>query len=216
MRVATFESSLPSGPIDSLPATLFQTSSRLSPLLMLVLALPASFAALSPFVLIARQVALDASPFLARQDTSALLFLALVVWTALFCWPVLRLAGTIGRTREIVLWHQCVSVTDQSLSGRRVWSEPLSSYRGLAHFVRSSHSGTRHELVLVHDNAAHSLVLRTADRIGQAEIDALTQLLGCREIAPQVFYPTPVRYKVVPQTVPQRELVVAGLASVEA
>ena len=193
MRAAAFETILPNGPITALPLNLVQTASRTSPLLMLALALPAAVAALTPFFLIAHHAAQDASLLMDRQATSLLLAVALAIWAALFGWPIARRALRSGQRRRIAISATKVTVSDAGLLRTETWSEPLLTYRGIAHHVRSSLSGTRHELILIHPDPARSLLLRAADRIGQPEIDQLTQLLGCREIAPQVFYRNRVR-----------------------
>jgi hypothetical protein len=188
MRATAFETCVPCAPITALPVSLMQTPSRSSPFLTLALAFPAAFAALAPFYLIAAHAMQDASLFLERSGTSLLLGLALVLWAVLFGWPIMKRLGLIGTRRQIRLTSADVVVREQGLFADRVWSQPLSAYRGLAHHVRSSMSGTRHEVLLVHPDPAKSLLLRAADRIGQDEIDQMAVLTGCREIAPQVFY----------------------------
>ena len=68
MRAAAFETVLPNTPITMLPLNLTLTHSRVSPLLMVALALPAALAALTPFWLIARHA--DASFLISRPETS--------------------------------------------------------------------------------------------------------------------------------------------------
>jgi hypothetical protein len=188
MHAAAFESISPNVPIVSLPLNLVQTGSRSSPMLMLALALPAAAAALTPFILIARHVANDYSLLLERPETSVLLGFALIAWALLFGWPILRSATRFGQKRLIEIGHDRVKVRE-GLAGRgRTWSEPIAAYIGIAHHVRSSLSGTRHELLLIHPQSSRSLLLRAADNINQTEIDRLAVLLSCREIAPQMFY----------------------------
>ncbi len=188
MRATAFETCVPCAPITALPINLSQTPSRSSPLLTLALALPAAFAALAPFYLIAAHATQDASLFVERGSTSLLLGLALILWALLFGWPIMQRVGLIGTGREICLTSTVVTVRERGLLFDRSWSQPLNSYCGLAHHVRSSLSGTRHEVLLVHPDPAKSFLLRAADRIGQEEIDQMVLLTGCREIAPQVFY----------------------------
>ncbi len=188
MRAAAFETILPNGPITSLPFQLVQTPSRTSPLLMLALALPAAIVVIAPFSMIAAHAAFDFSMFVERTATSVQLGLALVLWALVFVLPIAQRARQLGKSRTVSVEHGLVSVTDRGLFGNKTWVQPLSAYRGIAHHVRSSLSGTRHELLLIHPDHACSLLLRAADKIGQAEVDALGILLGCREIAPQVFY----------------------------
>jgi hypothetical protein len=188
MRAAAFETIVPNGPITALPLSLEQTASRSSPLLLFALALPAAVAALTPFFLIAHHASQDASLLLDRQETSVFLAFALVMWALLFGWPIAGRAIRFGLRRQVEISGHRITVTDTGLFHTGSWSQPVSSYRGLAHHVRASLSGNRHELILIHPDPAHCVLLRTADRIGQSEIDDLARLLGCREIAPQVFY----------------------------
>lgn len=188
MRASAFETILPSGPITALPLSLLQTPSRSSPLLLLALALPAAVAALTPFSLIAAHAAQDATMFVERPETSIKLGLALVLWAVVFGWPIVARARTMGTQRRISIGSGDVIVTERRLVGATTWQQPVSSYRGIAHHVRASLSGTRHELLLIHPDPARSILLRAADKISQGEIDELAGLLGCREIAPQVYY----------------------------
>ncbi|MEQ1695994.1 MAG: hypothetical protein ABL901_09165 [Hyphomicrobiaceae bacterium] len=188
MRAAAFETILPNGPITQLPLQLVQTPSRTSPFLMLALAFPAALAVLAPFSMIAAHAAIDSSMFFERTATTVQLSLALVLWGFVFVLPLVQRTRQLGQSRTISITDDCINVTDRGLLGNKSWVQPLSAYRGIAHHVRSSLSGTRHELLLIHPTPSYSLLLRAADKIGQAEIDELGILLGCREIAPQVFY----------------------------
>ena len=191
MRATAFETILPNAPITALPLNLAQSASRVSPLLMLALALPATLAALTPFWLIARHA--DPAILVGRLETSIPLAAAFLLWGGLFGWPIAIKAWRIGQRRTISIAHGLVEVEDATVLGIDRWSEPLSAYDGIAHHVRASLSGTRHELLLVHPDPRRSLLLRAAPAINQRETDELTGLLGCREIAPQVFYRRPDR-----------------------
>ena len=188
MRASAFETILPNTPITTLPLTLQQTSSNSSPLLMLALALPAAIAVLTPFFLIAAHAAQNTQLLVARPHTSMQLALALVIWALVFGWPIARRTRRMTGNRAISIIANTVTVRDHNLFNTQTWTQPLSAYRGVAHHVRASLSGTRHELLLIHPDPARSLLLRVADKIGQSEIDHTVLLLGCREIAPQVFY----------------------------
>jgi hypothetical protein len=208
MRAAAFETILPNAPIAALPLTLSQTPSRSSPLLLLALALPAALAVLAPYSLIAAYATFDSSLLMERGSATLHAGLALILWTLVFCWPILRRTHRMATRRDITIDDGMVKVHDAGLFGNNSWVQPLSAYRGIAHHVRSSLSGTRHELLLIHPDPSQSLLLRAADKIGQSEIDTLGNLLGCREIAPQVFYRNTER---VPHRAFRR--IPAGLAS---
>lgn len=188
MRAAAFETILPHGPITVLPLNLTQTPSHSSPFLLLALALPAALGVLTPYWLIATHAAHDSSLLFERVETTLLLGCALLIWMFLFGWPIVRRAWQIGIHRTVTIARDAISVRDEGPFGQKSWRQPLGAYRGIAHHVRSSLSGTRHELLLIHPDPTRTLLLRAADKISQAEIDELTVLLGCREIAPQVFY----------------------------
>jgi hypothetical protein len=188
MRAAAFETIQPPGPITGLPFHLVQTASRTSPVLMLALALPAALAALTPFWFIAHHAVRDSTLLTERPDTSVLLAAALIAWALLFGWPIVRRAVRFGRQRHVAISADHVTVTEGTGSWAKTWSEPLNAYDGLAHHIRASLSGTRHELILIHPEPMRCLLLRADDKITQAEIDRLATLLGCREIAPQLFY----------------------------
>jgi len=207
MRASAFDSIVPSTPITALPAALELNASRVSPILVLILALPVALAALVPFCLIAQH-----SEFLgliSRIETSIPLAFALVGWTALFGWPIAAAVANFGRSQSITIYHGAVSVAERRLFSRTSWSEPLPAYLGVAHHVRASHSGSRHELLLVHPDPARSLLLRACTTICQREIDELCHLLGCREIAPRVFY-RKARRAVVPHEGPASSLAAAA------
>jgi hypothetical protein len=188
MRAAAFETIEPNGPVTSLPFNLHQSPSRSSPFLMLTLAFPAAVAALAPYYLIAAHAAQDASLLIERFETSIMLAFALLIWTLVFGWPLGRRLSQLGTSRTISLARETVTVTENGPFGSKTWSEPVAAYRGIAHHVRSSLSGTRRELLLIHPDPARTLLLRIAEKISQSEIDELAKLLGCREIAPQVYY----------------------------
>ena len=189
MRATAFETSVPCAPITALPLSLTQTPSRSAPVLTLALACPAALAALAPYYLMAAHAAAqNSSLFVERIEASTLLTLALILWSALFGWPIVRRLTRIGICRQIAISSASVDVTERGPFMNRAWTEPLTGYTGLAHHISSSLSGTRHELLLVHPNPARSLLLRAATTIGQNEIDQAARVLGCREIAPQVFY----------------------------
>ena len=188
MHAAAFETIAPDTPITALPLTLLQAPSRASPWILLAFALPPTIAALAPFYLIAAHAAQSTQIFMERPQHLLQVMSALVAWALLFGWPIARRTRRVSRRRDIIITNTHAMVSETGVLGTSNWSEPLHSYRGLAYHVRASLSGTRHELLLIHPNPARSLLLRTADRMSQHEIDATTYLLGCREIAPQVFY----------------------------
>jgi hypothetical protein len=122
-------------------------------------------------------------PLVAFQLAAALTF-----WIGLFAWPLKGLATRLGCRRTVEITKDSVEVADIRAIGKSVWSEPLASYRGVAHHIRSSLSGTRHELVLVHADAGRSVLLAAAEQISDAEISRMTRLLGLPQVQPSEMY----------------------------
>lgn len=106
------------------------------------------------------------------------LAIALGVWVLLVCGPLRQMLIRARRSRMITIDRDHVSVTEQTLFGRSDWTLPLADYRGLACHLRTTLSGLTHELVLVHDNPANSLVLQAKDKLTDAEIEQWAGDLG--------------------------------------
>lgn len=183
MRAADFESIAPDAPLSALPATLVATTSRSAPFLLLALAMPAAIAGLAPLVLVMGHAFLDASIVTQRSGTTAALAAALAVWLVVFAWPIAVRAARSGLTRCVEIADGEVHVIDTGLFGTESWTQPLAAYHGLTHRVRSSLSGVRHELILIHPISSRNILVRVAPRIAQHEIERSAFVLGCREIA---------------------------------
>lgn len=112
--------------------------------------------------------------------------LALIVALTFVAVPLHRLLKASRRPARIVVAADQVAATDAT--GRALWTEPLASYRGIAHHIRTSLSGARHEIVLVHATADKTVVIETGDRIGQARIDTFAGLLRLPEVPAGTLY----------------------------
>jgi len=190
MRIAAFDTLLPADPIAALPARLLQTSSRTTSAIQLAVgaALIATMAA--PFALIASVAVEQASVreiVMARPGACLQIAIGLSLWTALFALPLKRVVARFT-SREVTMTENSVHVLERHPYGASAWTEPLSAYRGLAHHIRTSVSGTRHELILVHPQRRRSVLLAFADRIHQSEVDRLRLLLGVPEIHARELY----------------------------
>jgi hypothetical protein len=191
MGASLYENSLPTGPIAALPWRAVQTPSRSAILLTLGVAIPAACVAIGPLALLIAHLATDQAALALvtdRPGSAAIALFGLLAWLLVFGWPMAHVLATIGSSRHITVADDTVIVRDQKLLGRTTWSQPVAAYTGLAHRVTTSLSGTRHELILVHPTPARSILLATAAKIGQSEIDCAAQLLGCREIAAPAPY----------------------------
>jgi hypothetical protein len=102
-----------------------------------------------------------------------------------------RLALRLGRGRTVIIAEGHVTVRERGPFRNRLWSAPLSRFVGVAHRVRSSLSGIRHEIMLVHPECARSVMLEIGDRIEQARIDEVSGLLGLRQVPAHALYGAP-------------------------
>lgn len=141
-------------------------------------------------------------PLVAFQLAAALAF-----WIGIFAWPLNGLINRLTCRRAVEITRDQVSVTDTRANGCSTWSEPLAAYRGVAHHIRSSLAGTRHELVLVHSDARRSVLLTTADQITDADIGRMTRLLRLPQVPASEMYATAKRISEVVNTVFPRPLV---------
>lgn len=188
MRATDFETLLPDAPLTSLPHTLVQTPSRAAPFLLVALALPGAALFLFPFAVLAEHLLRNPSALDHQFGPSIALALAFVLWLGVFACPIAVKISRATTTRRIDIDGHTVLVVDRGLFGSHSWSEPLANYTGLVHHVRSSLSGTRQELILVHPLRSKSVLIRATVRISAGEIDDTAAALGCPEIAPRVIY----------------------------
>jgi hypothetical protein len=191
MGASLFEHSLPTGPITAMPWSAVQTPSRSTMFLTLGVAIPAALVAIGPLIILIAHLATDPAAFalvMLRPDSSLIVLLGLTAWLLVFGWPVARVLATIGSSRHIVISDGVITVRDRQLLSQNKWSQPIGAYSGVAHRVTTSLSGTRHELLLVHPTLSRSILLATAAKIDQIEIDSVAHLLGCREIAAPAPY----------------------------
>jgi hypothetical protein len=191
MHIAAFETVTPSIAEAVLPCRLEQTSSRLRPLLVLALLVPVAMTVLAPLLLIAHHVA--AAPqgmamVVERPISSLQIGLGFVFAAALVGWPLSRVIARLNRVRSVVIDRDGVHVADRGVLGEHQWSAALSDYAGIAHHVRTTHSVTRHELMLVHHDPRRHVLLMVADRISKAEVEAVAARLGVAEVSPRLLY----------------------------
>ncbi|MEQ1653073.1 MAG: hypothetical protein ABL897_11335 [Hyphomicrobium sp.] len=122
-------------------------------------------------------------PLVAFQLAAAMLF-----WVGLFAWPLRALFARLTWRRSVEITRENVAVFDRRTFGGSNWTAPLHDYKGVAHHIRSSLSGTRHELVLVHPDSDRSVLLMTAEHISEADISRMTRLLGLPAVPARELY----------------------------
>ena len=191
MRPEAFETvDVRSGP-EGLPLQSSQQSSRRSGIVRLTLLTGLAAAVVLPQLALAvHAIALPGSRAMILAHPMLALDLALAIgfWIALFSWPLKRLAGRVNWRREIEISDGCVAVHDHKAFSYRAWSAPLKSYSGIAHHMRASLSGTRHELILVHPERDRSVLLMVSEHISTADIARFSSVLGLPEVSAKELY----------------------------
>jgi hypothetical protein len=118
-----------------------------------------------------------AQPMATLQIVAGLLLLS-----ALLLVPVRRLVADIGRGGVVEIDGNVVRVAEKGLFSSRRFHEPLGAYRGIFHRMRTTVSGIRHELVLVHPDVRRDVVI-ALDRMEPAVAPAsMIARLGLPEI----------------------------------
>lgn len=117
----------------------------------------------------------------ARPQAALSLGLGLVLLFWIFGWP-LAAHARCALGRRITIAGGLVRAEGRGLFGPRAWVEPLASYAGVAHRVRSSLSGIRHELILVHRRPSRSVLLLASSQISQETVEAAARLFALAEI----------------------------------
>jgi hypothetical protein len=146
---------------------------------------PVVIALLYPFLMVGVHISSDpaARAVVAERPLIAVeLMTGLAALGAIFGWPLVKLALSVIAQRRIEIADGLVTTAERGILGAHTWTEPLSAYVGLAHRVRTSISGVSHELVLVHPQAARSIVIGVAPRLTQEDLEDAARLFGLAEI----------------------------------
>jgi len=167
----------------SLPFSVEEKSSRSSALILLLLVLPALAILLLPITMLAAVDPAELYAAAARHPAAAAQAVTgLGLWTALLMLPAKRLMQGFGRRRRILIEAGRVIVLEMGAVRPRTWSAPLREFCGVAHRVRATLSGFRHELVLVHPEPGKSLLLHASHHVPQAAVERACVLLGVPEM----------------------------------
>jgi hypothetical protein len=191
MRISSVDQISSPGSGLGLPLRLDQTPSRRNTVLLLLILLPAATALLAPYWLVAGGILTNAGlrQSIAGQPSSLLPVLFGVAFImVLLGWPIKRLLDSLARSRVVEIVEGTIAVTDKGLFATRSWRAPLTAFEGVAHHVRASLSGVRHELILVHPRPRLSILLAMAPRMTQADVDRVTDMLDMPEIPPAAVY----------------------------
>jgi hypothetical protein len=179
----------PASPFEALPFSFVQQSHRATATLLLLLTLPVLAVLIVPPALILFLAVEDLRHAIADKPLAVgMLVLGLVTWAGVFLVPTQRLVRKLWTTRSVSVAADRVTVNDDGLLGSRLWTAPLSDFSGIAHQVRATLSGVRHELVLVHRDRRRTVPLHTADRISQATIDRAAALFRLPQLSARELY----------------------------
>jgi hypothetical protein len=191
MRIETIEAVLPAIFPDTRSIKLTQTASKSGALVKAALMLPSALLLIAPYIVVANAIPANGTGFEALTAHPALaaeILLGLALWTLGFGFLIARLGRSLATLRLITIDADTVHINDSGLIRERTSSIPLNDFSGIAHHVRTSLSGVRHELVLVHPDRTKSVLLSIAPRFAQAEIDRVCALLLCPEISSKSLY----------------------------
>jgi hypothetical protein len=185
MRLSAIDRVLPATPVDQLPIRLELVGSRGSLAVALLLLATAIAFLLTPFALVGVLAAAQPDAFLQTDiswSAGLQLTLAFVMALAFTAFAVRRVSMAWGSAATVEIGHGVVAVVERRFGRTRSWALPVSDFQGLAHNVRTSLSGARHELVLVHADPAHHVLISLASAMPQQHVDRVAILLGLLEI----------------------------------
>ena len=117
-------------------------------------------------------------PLVTLQIVVGLLLLAALVLV-----PIRRLATRAGRAGLVEIDNGFVRVRESGLFSTRSFVEPLDTYLGISHRIRTTLSGIEHELVLVHPNVHRDVVIALDGAPPAAAVARMMTRLALPEIA---------------------------------
>jgi len=190
-----FDKIAPATNFDSLPIAFIGTSSRGSAVTRLLLLVPAMAILLVPLSLViahAQSEPAALNTVAARPISAVQVAIGVAIWCGMFLLPLREIVMRLGSRRTVRIDSWTVDVTDKTPFGTTTWQASLTDYAGIAHHVRTSLSGTRHELILVNKDATRNVLVAVADRIPQSTLDRAKALLGLPEVPARALYDRPV------------------------
>lgn len=168
MRPEGFDTIIERSPPNSDSIILEQRYERQGPVSALAMLLIAGCLVAAPQLVLATAAIANTGvrERLAENPIVALqLAIAMLLWIALVTWPVSRIVRRLSRERRIEITHDQVMVTDHYGHRTAHWQAPHADFIGLAHAARTSLTGRRDELVLVHRKPEKSLIVAAGETI---------------------------------------------------
>ena len=184
MRPAASTCVVSSSPFHSLPFAVEHKSSRTTALLLMALLVPVLVMVILPLGLVLIFAADDLWQALSHKPLAAsILGTGLAAWVALLLAAAKRLVQRFGNRRRVRIDGASVMVDDSSVFASSNWSAPLVEFSGIAHHVRATLSGVRHQLVLVHPEQELSVLLYATHAMPQSTIDHASRLFRLPQVA---------------------------------
>jgi len=178
--------------LDTLPLHLTQRFSRSAAVARLTLLVPAILLVLVPVSFLA--VSTNAlAQFSARPVDALVAGVGVALFSCLFGVPFSRAIKALVSQRTVRIEAGAVTVEDRGLFGLTTWTLPLTAYRGVAHVVRTSLSGARHELVLVHPSRRRQVLLCASEKLSDTDLDRASRLLSLPLVPANDLYRWPSR-----------------------
>jgi hypothetical protein len=170
-------------PFCRLPFEVEHKSSRTAAAVQILLLLPVVAMVVLPIALVLTFASHDLWEAVAHKPLPAtILGAGLVAWLGLLLIPAKRLILDFGNRRRVKIGAERIMVDDKGLFRSSHWSAPLAEFSGIAHHVRATLSGVRHELILVHPVRDRSVLLLAADAIGQSTIEQAAHLFRLPQV----------------------------------
>ncbi len=170
---------------------LTQRTCKISAAAQSALLVPVLVAVMVPFGILAAEAV--AHPETLDQMTQAPIntlsaITGAIVWGLMFGIPAWHALWRIGSKRSVKIAGSTVMVTNTNLLGSTSWQAPLQDFQGLSHHQRTSLSGTREELILIHKRDDRCLLLRMAENISQDETEEMASRLGVSLLSPGAMF----------------------------
>ena len=170
----------------TLPFCVVERRPRLAALAKIVMLSLAALTGAAPIIMVTALSAATPNAFQKVAENPLIgvqLVTGLLFWIVLLAVPFWRLVRTAGLERKVAVGADAVTIAERGFFGSREQSLPLTSYRGIAHRIRASLSGTRHELVLVGPTARANVVIASAARLSETDIERMCRMTGLPSIA---------------------------------
>jgi len=162
-----------------------------SAIAQILLVTPVALVCLAPFAWVAAETAgrPGALTMMADRPASAgLIVIGMVMAALLVVLPVRAVIERLGRQQTVVISDGNVTIRDAGLFGTRVWSAPVAAFSGVAHHIRASLSGARHEIVLVHPVRHRSVLLHFDTVVRDGQVQEMARRLGVPVISARSIY----------------------------